>query len=198
MPNWAQWGRIATISAATVALAGAAAGCAETESSTNSSSKSKSKQENCGKTATDDCTPRLAAGKQLRVDAIYYKVLDARTASELGDQQYGLGAKADGAFVIVKLRVRSDKDESATLTGQGMQLAVGKNTYDPDSEGTVAAMGANEEPFFLKDIGPDTVTTGTVVYDVPKKVLSKKLEMRFAELGLGSTHGYIRLPTLSS
>jgi hypothetical protein len=150
----------------------------------------------CGTSATSDCTPRVGPDGQVRVDALYYRLVGVRTAETLGDQEYGLGERADGVFVIAKIRVRSDKDESATLTDRVFQLEVDGNTYDPDSEGTIAAVGAREEPFFLKDIGPDATTTGTVVYDVPRSVLRKKPALRFNELGFGDGHGYITLPSL--
>lgn len=145
----------------------------------------------CGKQATDDCTPHVGFGGSVRVDALVWKVQDVQTATTLGDQQYGLGAKANGRFVIVTLRVHSDKNESATLTDNAFQLEVEGNKYDTDSDGTIAAMGAGEEPFFLEDIGPDSDVTGKVVFDVPESVFSKKVEMRFNELGFGTTHGYI-------
>lgn len=151
----------------------------------------------CGKVATDECTPHVGFGGSVRVDALIWKVRSVRTATTLGDQQYGLGAKADGRFVIVTLAVHSDKDESATLSGDSVQLEIGGNTYDTDSDGTVAAVGAGEDPFFLEDIGPDADISGKVVFDVPPRVLSRKVEMRFNELGFGSTHGYIRLPDSS-
>jgi hypothetical protein len=56
--------------------------------------------------------------------------------------------------------------------------------------------GNGAEPFFLEDIQPDTTTTGTLVYDVPKAVLRGDPELRFNELGFGETHAYIALPGL--
>jgi hypothetical protein len=172
---------------------------AGSSASENRESKAKAtKRENgCGTTASSDCTPRVGPDGQIRVDAMYYRLVNVRTAESLGDQQYGLGETADGVYVIAKIRVRSDKDESATLTSSTFQLQVGRNVYDTDSAGTIAAAGANEEPFFLKDIGPDVTTTGTVVFDVPASALKRKPELRFNELGFGDGHGFIRLPALS-
>lgn len=144
----------------------------------------------CGNKATDECTPRVNLGGSVRVDAIVWKVKSVSTASELGDPDL-FGEKADGRFVVVTLSAHSEKNESATLTNNAFQLEIGGNKYDTDSDGTIAAVGAGEEPFFLEDIGPDSDVTGKVVFDVPAKVLSKKVEMRFNELGFGSTHGYI-------
>lgn len=152
----------------------------------------------CGTRATDDCTPHVPADGHVRVDALTWRIESARATKTLGDQQYGLGAKASGRFIVLKLRVHSYRDESATLTDNVVQLEVDGNTYDADNDGTVAAIGAGEEPFFLDTIGPDANRVGTVVFDVPTTVLAKKIEVRFGELGFGATKGYIRLPRLSA
>jgi hypothetical protein len=149
------------------------------------------KPASCGKKATDDCTPHVNLGGSVRVDALVWKVKSVSTATQIGDQRYGLGAKADGRFVVVSLSVHSDRNESATLTDNVFQLEVGGNKYDTDSDGTFAAIGSGQQPLFLEDIGPDADVRGKVVFDVPTSVLSKKVEMRFNELGFGSTHGYI-------
>lgn len=151
----------------------------------------------CGTRATDDCTPRVGPTGHVRVDALTWRVTSVRTAKTIGDQQYGLGAKASGRFVIVKLHVDSSKNESATLTDDVVHLETNGNTYDADNDGTVAAMGSGEQPFFLDTIGPDSDRTGTVVFDVPRKVLRGDVQVRFNELGFGSTHGFIKLASTS-
>ncbi len=148
----------------------------------------------CGTNATADCTPRVGSNGQVRVDALYWRVTGAETAKSIGDPSIGLDQKASGTYLIVKLRVRSDKNESATLTPNVIQLDAGGTTYDPDNDGTVAAIGQGEEPLFLKDIGPDSNVQSEVVFDVPDKVLNKTLYVRFNELGFGPGHGLIKLP----
>jgi hypothetical protein len=112
----------------------------------------------------------------------------------LEDQTYGLGAKTDGTFVIVSLKVHSVKDESATLTDDTIKLETSEgNSYSTDSDGTIAAIGANQQPLWFEDIGP--TLRSKVVFDVPPSVIAnQRLRVRFNELGFGSTHGYIRLP----
>ena len=132
----------------------------------------------------------------MRVDALTWRLESARTATELGDQTYGLGEKANGVFVIVKLKVTSDHDESVTLTDSVVKLETEGTTYESDNDGTMAAIGTGEDPFLFESLGPDSTTTGTVVFDLPESKLSQKLELRFGELGFGETHGYIRLPKL--
>jgi hypothetical protein len=172
------------------------------ESSEKTSTKDKSSSEDagCGIKATGDCTPHVGPNGKVRVDALIYRVLSVDTAKTVGNQY--TQEKADGTFVIVNLRVRSVKDESATLTDNTIKLSIPDGPeYSADSEGSIAVLlsgsGQAEEPFFLRDIQPDTSTTGKIVFDVPKKALRQKPELRFNELGFGDPHGYIRLPSLS-
>jgi hypothetical protein len=154
------------------------------------------KKESCGTKATSDCTPRVGPNGSVTVDALKWRIASARSATELGDQTYGLGEKADGVFVIVDLEVTSSHDESVTLSDSVIKLETEGTSYEADNDGTVAAIGAGEEPFFLESLGPDSTMTGTVVFDLPESKLGQKLELRFGELGFGETHGYIRLPRL--
>jgi hypothetical protein len=184
-------------------VASTALGCAATDTSTSSStsdsggsSSKQAKKKSCGIKATDSCTPHVGPAGKVRVDALVWKIVSATTAKTIGDQQYGLGAKANGRFVILKLKVHSVRDQSADLSDNVIKLEINDNTYDADNDGTVAAVGAGEQPFFLDTIGPDSNRNGTVVFDVPPRKLKGKVEARFNELGFGSTHGYIRLPSL--
>jgi hypothetical protein len=170
---------------------------AKSESGSKSEKRSEKKQ-SCGTKATDDCTPHVGEHGKVRVDALYWQVKSVKTAEEIGDMTYGLGEKADGVFVVVDLKLLSAKDESVTLTDNVFQLEVNGKTYDSDTEGTVAAVGAGDDPFFLEDVGPDATSTGKVVFDVPNSVLKKNVEMRFNELGFGTTHGYIKLSSLAA
>lgn len=191
--------------AATCCAAGALTACGATEdkssSSNSSSSSNKSsnkKSDSCGTKATKDCTPHVSSTGSVRVDAMIWRVKSAKTAKAIGDQTYGLGAKANGRFVVVKLKVHSDKNESAQLSDNVIKLEIDGNTYDPDNDGTVAVLGeGGDQPFFLDTVGPDSDRNGTVVFDVPESKLGGKIELRFGELGFGETHGYVRLPSLS-
>lgn len=200
----AWWRGLSTVVA--VFLIGAIASCGDTGSGDGDSSggggggseekaaKPKEESKACGSEATDDCTPSVGANGKVRVDALTWQVKGAETASALGDQSLGLGEKADGVFVIVNLSVHSDKNESATLSDEVVQLEGKGAKYDVDAEGTTAAIGAGEDPLFLEDLGPDQSTTSKVVFDVPPSVLKQKPRLRFNELGFGSTHGFIALP----
>jgi hypothetical protein len=211
-----KWGMIAFVGLIVLAVIGAAAGGGSSSTSTTSSRDSSSantgsasssqkhdkkaaKQASCGTRATDDCTPRVAMGHNVRVDALYWNVTNVDTVDTIGDMQYGLGEKADGTFVVLNVKVRSAKNDSVTLTDGSLSLetADGK-TYKADSDGTVAAMGNGDKPLWFEDIGPDATVNSKVVFDLPASALHKKLSVRFNELGFGSTHGYVRLPSLSA
>jgi len=96
----------------------------------------------------------------------------------------------------VKLKVTNHKSESVDLTNNVVKLESNGKTYDPDSSGTTAAIGAGEKPLFIETLGPDVTLTSKVVFDVPQSVLNASPEMRFGELGFGDTKGYIALPKL--
>lgn len=155
----------------------------------------KAKPAACGTKATDSCTPHVGSNGHVRVDAIVYRLLGATTAKTIGDPN-GFGEKADGQYVILKVRVLSLKTESATLTDV-FKLDINGKTYDSSTDGTVAAMGNGEEPFFLKELGPDATATGTVVFDVPSSKIGKKMELRLNEIGFGSTHAFIKVPSFA-
>src|SRR4051794_20147101 len=70
----------------------------------------------CGTKATDECTPHVGPKGKVRVDALIWQVKSATTSKSIGDQQYGLGEKADGMFVVVRVKVHSTKTESETIT----------------------------------------------------------------------------------
>ena len=80
-------------------------------------------EEPCNFQATDDCTPHVGPKGKVRVDALVWSVANTSTAPTIGEQQYGLGEKADGVFVIVKLNVKSEKDETATIASETVELS---------------------------------------------------------------------------
>src|SRR5882757_4786212 len=136
--------------AAFAALALGADSCGTSSSNTGDKGSGGDKQQasgdksssDCASKATNDCTPHVGPNDKVRVDALTWQVRSAEPTKTIGDQQYGLGQKADGMFVVVKLKVHSAKTESATITDETIQLeAPGGRTYKPDSDGTVAAVG---------------------------------------------------------
>jgi hypothetical protein len=136
--KWVAFGIVALI------VVGAVAGGSEqdngsgdgTSKSADSSSGKKNSSKSCGKTATSDCTPHVGPNGSVKVDALTWRLSSASTQSQIGDTTYGLGQKADGVFIVAKLRVHSTHDESVTLTDNVIKLETGGTTYDPDNDGT--------------------------------------------------------------
>ena len=192
-----RWARRALGTVGSLLVIAAIAGCETTTTGDDSEAATSGDAVKCGNVATDDCTPHVGSRQAVRVDALVWRVRAVETTPTIGDQQYGLGETANGVYLVADLSVTSRKNESATISDDVISLVVdGGNVYSPDSDGTFAAMTEGQDPLLLTDIGPDTTLSAPVVFDVPPKVLGKKLELRFSELGFGSTEGFIRLPAL--
>lgn len=114
-----------------------------------------------------------SVGQPLENAGTTYEVTSATTAATIGEQEFGSGAKADGQFVIVKLSLTNNKDETKTFSDSSAKLVTtdGKS-YETSSD----AIFAVEDSLILKDIQPDLTTKGTLVFDVPPaKVAGSKL-----------------------
>lgn len=180
-----------------VTLIGVGCGASTSSSSSGGSSKSAAKKPGgCGIKATSDCTPHAGPHGTVIVDTLQWRVVNAKKTKTLGDASLGLGATANGEFVVVKLKVTNHKSESVDLTSDVVKLESNGKTYDPDSSGTTAAIGAGDKPLFLETLGPDVTLTSEVVFDVPPSVATGSPEARFGELGFGDTKGYIALPRM--
>lgn len=133
----------------------------------------------------------------MEVDTLRWRLNQAQAAESIGDQQYGLGAKANGVFVIVELSVKNNKTDSVTLTSEVVSLIAGDKTYSTDSNAETALIGSGDKTFLLEDLGPSVTLTGKAAFDVAPEVLRQHPKLQFNELGFGSTHAYIALPPLS-
>jgi hypothetical protein len=165
-----------------------AAGCSASEESSTSNSK---------ENASSGNTPRVGPNGSVEVDTLRWKLNKAKTAKTIGDQEYGLGAKANGVYVIAELSVKNNKNESVTLTSEAVSLVAGEKAYAPDNNAEVALVGSGGKTFLLEDLGPGVTLNGKLAFDVTPAVLKQHPELRFNELGFGDTHGYIALPRLS-
>ena len=177
-------------------IALATAGCSASDE-TNSGSNAGGSGGNPGENASGDNTPRVGPKGSVEVDTLRWKLLKAKTAMTIGDQQYGLGAEANGIYVVANLSVKNNKNESVTLTSEVVSLVAGEKVYSPDSSAEIALVGDGGQTFLLEDLGPGVTLKGTVAFDVAPSVLKQNPELRFNELGFGDTHGYIALPKLS-
>jgi hypothetical protein len=171
-----------------MAMAIVAAGCSASEESSTS---------NSGENASSGNTPRVGPNGSVEVDTLRWKLNKAKTAKTIGDQEYGLGAKANGVYVIVDLSVKNNKNESVTLTSETVSLVAGEKTYSSDTSAEIALAGSGGKTFLLEDLGPGVTLKGAIAFDVAPSVLKQHPELQFNELGFGETHGFIALPKLS-
>lgn len=146
--------------------------------------------------ASGDNTPVVGPNGSVEVDTLRWHLKSAETTKTIGDQEYGLGSKANGIYVVAHLSVENNKSESVTLTSEVVNLVAGEATYSSNTQAETALIGEGESTFFLEDLGPEVTAKGTVVFDVAPGVLQRHPKLQFNELGFGDTHGYIILPPL--
>jgi hypothetical protein len=212
LPRWAQFAIPIVV---LLIVVSAAAGGGESDDSTGTADKSAGAvSDTAGKNTTvetakydegndpsenasDSNTPSVGPRGSVEVDTLRWHLRNAQTATTIGDQQYGLGSKANGIYVVVELSVTNNKSESVTLTSEAVSLVAGDKTYSTDSSAETALIGSGAKTFLFEDLGPGVTLTGQTAFDIAPAVLNQQPQLRFNELGFGSTHGYIALPPLS-
>jgi len=103
-------------------------------------------------------------------------------------------------FVIAFVKITTDDASNLSLSDEGIQLEDGdRRIYKPDGAATIAEQQAayiNHEPRpsgFKEDSGLATLQN-TVVFDIPDRLLSTGLKLRFDPPGFAHLHGFIRVP----
>ncbi|MCW2945403.1 MAG: hypothetical protein JWR24_2120 [Actinoallomurus sp.] len=103
---------------------------------------------------------------------------------QVGDQY--VGKTAQGQFVLVYVTVANIGDQARTFDSGSQKLkdAEGRE-FSADTEATIA-MG-NESKAFLEDINPGNGVHGILVFDVPKGIKLKSLELHDSPFSGGVT-----------
>jgi hypothetical protein len=191
---------VLAVVAATVMLA---AGCGQTESSSGGPSSSQpssgpgSKGNEPSKNASEENTPSVGPNETVEVDDLRWRLDHAETTHTIGEPGAGLGATANGVFVVVTLHVVNKKHSTATMTDEIVVLTAAKKEYKASSDAETALTAEGGKTFLIQELTPEESLTGRAAFDVPPQVLHEHPQLRFNELGFGPTHGYIALPTLS-
>ena len=112
-------------------------------------------------------------GQTVKNAGTEYTVTKVRTTEALGDQEYGLGEKANGTFVVVDLKITNRKNETKTFMDNSAKLVTKDgNAYKSSTEASLSL----KDDLMLEDIQPDLTTKGSIGYDVPaSKVAGSKL-----------------------
>jgi hypothetical protein len=144
-------------------VVGAATGGGESDKSGGSSDAPKATASTASSTdedggdptenASDSNTPSVGPHGSVEVDTLRWRLGGARATKAIGNQQYGLGATANGIFVVVELSVKNNKSDSVTLTPETVSLVAGDKTYSSDSNAETALIGTGAKTFLLEDLG---------------------------------------------
>jgi hypothetical protein len=124
-------------------------------------------------------------GKEYRDGKFAFTVTKVRKGvQEVGDQYFG--QKAQGQFVLVYVTVNNIGDEARTFDSSGQYLFdTGGRKFEADGEAGIA-MG-DQSKAFLEDINPGNSVKGILVFDVPKGVKLKSIELHDSPFSGGVT-----------
>lgn len=105
---------------------------------------------------------QYAIGDRVEVGELAYTITGMRTAPLVGSNDFG--ARADGIFMIVDMKIENLGKESKTISSSMMKAIDSQGrTFDSDNE----AWAYLENNLFLKQAQPGLPVTGQVVFDVP-------------------------------
>jgi hypothetical protein len=115
--------------------------------------------------------PKTAGvGDRLTLTGTTYEVTSAKSASTVGDDEF-TRTKANGEFIVIKLKLTNRKDEPATISESAIKVIGGnKKQYSTSSD---ALLAFPDQTFILEEIQPDVTKGATLVYDVPESAVSK-------------------------
>jgi hypothetical protein len=147
------------------------------------------------KNASDSNTPSVGPTGSVEVDDLRWRLEHADRTRGIGNREQGLGANANGIFVVATLHVTNNKHDTATLTDAVVSLRAAGKDYKVSSDAqTALSVEGGVKPLVLEEVGPEVSTTVRAGFDVPPQVLHEHPQLRFKELGFGPTHAYITLP----
>ncbi len=105
---------------------------------------------------------QYAIGDRVEVGELAYTITGMRTAPLVGSNDFG--ARADGIFMLVDMKIENLGKESTTISSSMMKAIDSQGrTFDSDNE----AWAYLENNLFLKQAQPGLPVTGQVVFDVP-------------------------------
>jgi hypothetical protein len=156
------WGVTALIVFAVIANAGGSS----TDSVTDDTTPAGAKVE---KAAAKKSDKQGVVGQKVTNAGTSYRVTDVRTTKTLGDQEYGMGEKANGTFVIVGIELTNNKNETKTFMDNSAKIVT---TDGSKYESSTEASFELKDDLMLEDIQPDLTTTGHIGYDVPESKLA--------------------------
>lgn len=129
-----------------------------------------------GQTAAAEDAPKTAKiGESVRDGKFEFTVQKVKCGvSKVGSDL--LGAKAQGQFCLVTLKVKNIGKEPQLFSDSNQKgFGAGDTEYSPDSGAALYVNdGANT---LLNEINPGNQVTGVIVFDIPKNAKLAKLEL---------------------
>ena len=124
-------------------------------------------------------------GREYRDGKFAFTVTKVRKGvRRVGDQYFG--RTAQGQYVLVYVKVHNIGDEARTFDSGSQKLKDTKRReFSADGEATIA-MG-DQSKAFLEDINPGNGVHGILVFDVPKGIQLKSLELHDSPFSGGVT-----------
>lgn len=118
-----------------------------------------------------------AIGKPVASGDMTFTVTRTQRASTVGDQQFGMGQKAQGKFLIVSLSVQNTGSKSVTFSDSEQKVLDSKgNEYSADSMAGIALNSNNN--VWLQEINPGNTVRGKLVFDLPTGVTPAKIQLQ--------------------
>jgi ABC-type oligopeptide transport system substrate-binding subunit len=100
------------------------------------------------------------------INNIDYRVTEVIALPMVGGMYY---KEADGIFVIITLEIKNNAKDAFYLTSNDFKLKDYKGrTYSVDSSSIVYLKTMYYDPLIYKKLGPDLLTEGSIVFDVPE------------------------------
>jgi hypothetical protein len=138
----------------------------ESSTSTDAGAKDSDKKDSGDDKAGTKGNP-IKVGETVKLKGTQYTVESAKTSDTIGGEY--TEEKAGGIFVVVELTIENKKDETKTfLSNAATFIASNDKSYDTSDD----AIFAVDEPLILEEMQPDLPKTGTLVFDVPPKVVA--------------------------
>lgn len=123
--------------------------------------------------------------EDVTVGRAIWKVVKAEKTKEITGGG-GMGAQAEGTFILIELQVKNGASESFMLTGIEMEVVDEMSKrYAFDSKNNSTYLGSlNKDNLVNQNVGPGETAKGWVIFDVEKD--AKGIKLRVHDLDITS------------
>ena len=183
-PIWKRWWFIAAAAVIVIGAIANSGSSTETTATSDPASQAPASQAPASQApasqapASQAPAPKAACdipSKEVRDGKFAFKVKSVKSGVDEVGGQY-LNQKAQGQYVIVRLKVTNIGDESQTFFGDNQKLYDTKGR-EFDADGTANAYANEDATGLLSDINPGNSLSVNVVFDLPKSAKAQKVKL---------------------